>query len=89
MEETTDHIEKVTIPLEEYRELIANKALSRFVISAAEKDARSATDECQAMKSEISELKEENENLKARLYTVLEENRELKAAGAGEEYEPI
>lgn len=89
MEETTDHIEKVTIPLEEYRELIANKALSRFVISAAEKDARSATDECQAMKSEISELKEQNESLKARLYTVLEENRELKAAGAGEEYEPI
>ena len=82
-------MEEITIPLSEYRELIANKALSKFVISAAEKDARSATDECQAMKSEISELKEENERLKARLYTVLEENRELKAAGAGEEYEPI
>ncbi len=82
-------MEEITIPLSEYRELISNKALSKFMISAAEKNAAEATTECQIMKHENGLLKEQNESLKARLYTVLEENRELKAAGAGEEYEPI
>lgn len=82
-------MEEITIPLDEYRELIANKALSKFVISAAEKEAKEASAECQIMKSEIGRLKKENENIKARLYGLLEENLELKAAGAGEEYEPI
>ncbi len=82
-------MEEITIPLSEYRELIANKALSKFMISAAEKNAATASTECQIMKHENGLLKEQNESLKARLYTVLEENRELKAAGAGEEYEPI
>ena len=82
-------MEEITIPLSEYRELIANKALSKFMISAADKFLAEATTECQIMKHENGLLKEQNESLKARLYTVLEENRELKAAGAGEEYEPI
>ena len=82
-------MEEITIPLDEYRELIANKALSKFVISAAEREAKEASTECQSMKFEIGRLKKENENLKARLYGLLEENLELKAAGAGEEYEPI
>lgn len=82
-------MEEITIPLDEYRELIANKALSKFVISAAEREAKEASTECRIMKHENGLLKEQNESLKARLYTVLEENRELKAAGAGEEYEPI
>lgn len=82
-------MEEITIPLSEYRELISNKALSKFMIRAAEKEAAKASTECQIMKHENGLLKEQNESLKARLYTVLEENRELKAAGAGEEYEPI
>lgn len=82
-------MEEITIPLNEYRELIANKALSKFIISAAEKEAAEASTECQIIKSENSLLKEQNESLKARLYTLLEENIELKKAGAGEEYEPI
>ena len=81
-------MEEITIPLNEYRELIANKALSKFIISAAEKEARDASEECKALKAEIEQLKETNESLKARMYTLLEENIELKKAGAGE-YEPI
>lgn len=81
--------ETITVPIDEYRELIATKALSKFVISAAEKEAKDATNQCQNLKIKVARLEEENETLKARLYSLLEENIELKKAGAGEEYEPI